>query len=59
MYAGSLCFYYHSPVVYCGWSERKKGIKLFHELFPSLSSGVSSFEGVQQVVHAKNNFHAE
>jgi|SRR5712675_1030300 len=48
-----------SPVADCGLSECEKGIKLFRELFASPSFGVSSFKGVQQVVHAKNNFHAE
>ena len=57
MHAHSLCSYCN-PVVDCGSSEHEKGIKSFRKSFPSPSFGVSSFEGVQQVVHAKNNFHA-
>ena len=53
-----MCFY-GTPIVDYGSSEREKGIKLFQKSFISLSSGVSSFAGVNQVAdNAKNNFHA-
>src|SRR6267154_1242648 len=53
-------FVFHcSPVVDYGSSERKMAIKSYRKSFPSPSSGVSSFAGVEQIVRtAQSKFHA-
>jgi len=52
-------FVFLLSLVHYGSSERGKGIKSFLNSFPSPSTGVSSYIGVERIVnHNRDNFHA-